>query len=128
MTGTRSGVAAAAAAPTAPTPPDFTVLNQYAVNLNPGAHEAMKLLREFTNSKFADDEDKKSNHRTHDEWKERKNQYNRRDKRDKDGSGSQNASSTSGRLQVQQKLKSVLTTKKGMTQKEAQEVLRDLEN
>ena len=56
MAGTRSGVAAAA---TAPTPPDFTVLNQYAVNLNPGTHEGTKLLREFTNSKFADDEDKK---------------------------------------------------------------------
>ena len=55
MSGTRSSTAAAAAAAV----PNFKVTNQYAVNMDPSTTEGSKLLREFTNAKHADDDDKR---------------------------------------------------------------------
>ena len=113
----------------ASTVPNFTVTNPYAVNLNPSTHEGSKLIREFTNAKSADDDDKKLVVTTENA------KWNRRDKRDKeeslprdDAANERSGTSASGRLKVQQKPKAVLMTKKGMSQAEAQEVLNDLEN
>jgi hypothetical protein len=75
---------------------------------------------------------KADTHPTHEAWQERKDNWKRRDKRDKSpakGAASvpSDSKSGTGNLQLQQKLKSVLMTKKGMSQAEAQDIWASLQ-
>ncbi|NND72537.1 MAG: hypothetical protein HKN43_13255, partial [Rhodothermales bacterium] len=56
-TGTRSATQATQPSqPAQPAPPNFSVLNQYAKDLDPSSHEGAKLLREMTRARTSDDD------------------------------------------------------------------------